>query len=325
MPSFDFVKFPVTDTITLVAEYLGQVARSTEESLYICLDNGANTRRTVNTPFHARKIPSIDVHAYLTRILKYCPSTNDCLIAVVVYLERIRSKCRDKNEQGLVIDPYNIHRLIIVAFVIATKFFSDIFYTNTRYAKVGGLAASELNSLELQFLKLTEFNLNIDSEELQYFADCLLNKKEPALDIPQTSMAAEQLDSPVSSVDDSIYQSWSPPSTPTASEESSPMVYSSVEFKDACYINKSISSADLIAPLKHKFSGANVEMIIRRPDTTHATTINQYSCSGPMHSQTAHQIEFYEQPRNRFRKLSIQSGKTYGSSLSYLLCSNTST
>ena len=36
-----------------------------------------------------------------------------------------------------VVDSFNIHRLIIAGVTCASKFFSDVFYTNSRYAKVG--------------------------------------------------------------------------------------------------------------------------------------------------------------------------------------------
>ena len=35
-----------------------------------------------------------------------------------------------------VVDSFNIHRLVIAAVTCASKFFSDVFYTNSRYAKV---------------------------------------------------------------------------------------------------------------------------------------------------------------------------------------------
>ena len=34
------------------------------------------------------------------------------------------------------IDMYNVHRLVIAGVTVASKFFSDVFYTNSRYAKV---------------------------------------------------------------------------------------------------------------------------------------------------------------------------------------------
>ncbi|UZJ56034.1 hypothetical protein CBS101457_005354 [Exobasidium rhododendri] len=76
--------------------------------------------------------------------------------------------------KGFAIDSYNVHRLVIAGVTVASKFFSDVFYTNSRYAKVGGLPVHELNQLELQFLLLNDFDLVIPLEEMQRYADQLL-------------------------------------------------------------------------------------------------------------------------------------------------------
>jgi len=73
-----------------------------------------------------------------------------------------------------VVDSYNIHRLVIAGVTCASKFFSDIFYTNSRYAKVGGLPLVELNHLELQFLTLNDFRLSIPVEELESYGNMLV-------------------------------------------------------------------------------------------------------------------------------------------------------
>ncbi|CAK7231464.1 cyclin-like protein interacting with PHO85 [Sporothrix curviconia] len=73
-----------------------------------------------------------------------------------------------------VVDSYNIHRLIIAGVTCASKFFSDVFYTNARYAKVGGLPLAELNHLELQFLILNDFRLAIPIEDLDAYATMLV-------------------------------------------------------------------------------------------------------------------------------------------------------
>lgn len=73
-----------------------------------------------------------------------------------------------------VIDSYNVHRLVIAGVTVASKFFSDVFYTNSRYAKVGGLPQAELNQLELQFLLLNDFRLVISPEEMQRYAEQLI-------------------------------------------------------------------------------------------------------------------------------------------------------
>ncbi|KAB8336690.1 hypothetical protein FH972_021001 [Carpinus fangiana] len=76
--------------------------------------------------------------------------------------------------QFFVVDSFNIHRLVIAGVTCASKFFSDVFYTNSRYAKVGGLPLPELNHLELQFLVLNEFKLSISVEELEAYATMLV-------------------------------------------------------------------------------------------------------------------------------------------------------
>lgn len=176
--------------------------------------------------FHGRNVPAIGLEAYLHRILKYCPTTNEVFISLLVYFDRIAQRANsgelannqpnqqtssstnstsDNNnssqnsqdqqdpssssssstsastkKQLFVMDSYNIHRLIIAGVTVASKFFSDVFYKNSRYAKVGGLPIDELNHLELQFLLLTDFKLMIPLEELQRYADLLLGfwKKE---------------------------------------------------------------------------------------------------------------------------------------------------
>ncbi|KIO17038.1 hypothetical protein M407DRAFT_177281 [Tulasnella calospora MUT 4182] len=157
--------------------------------------------------FHARNVPTISIESYLLRILKYCPTTNEVFLSLLVYFDRmgklgeaiqeeeaVASKAKrddddDDEPMGevekpeassstaapLVIDSYNIHRLIIAGVTVASKFFSDVFYTNSRYAKVGGLPTQELNKLELQFLLLNDFRLAIPPEELQHYFEHLLS------------------------------------------------------------------------------------------------------------------------------------------------------
>ncbi|KAG0338454.1 hypothetical protein BG004_007219, partial [Podila humilis] len=74
----------------------------------------------------------------------------------------------------LIINSFNIHRLLITSILVACKFSSDVFYPNVRYARVGGLPLSELNQLELEFLFLSQFELNTTESELQAYGNKLL-------------------------------------------------------------------------------------------------------------------------------------------------------
>ncbi|KAI9483505.1 MAG: cyclin-domain-containing protein [Benjaminiella poitrasii] len=162
---YDLVRYPTSDTIKIVTHLLERITKTNDKLQ-------CNTLRHTSSPytcFYARSIPSIDIQSYLARILKYCPCANECFLSLLVYLDRM-----SRNSTELRIDSYNIHRLIITGIMVASKFFSDMYYTNARYAKVGGLPVTELNALELQFLKLNNFELNVQIEELQQYGNRLL-------------------------------------------------------------------------------------------------------------------------------------------------------
>ena len=118
--------------------------------------------------FHARNIPSITITAYLNRILKYCPTDPEVFISVLVYFDRILRIANHQaqpifgsyftsynvptpplvrspqagplhDDDTFTIDSFNVHRLVITTIAVATKFFSDQFYTNSRYARVKNL------------------------------------------------------------------------------------------------------------------------------------------------------------------------------------------
>ena len=53
---------------------------------------------------------------------------------------------------------------MLTAILSAIKYNEDDFYSNTYYAKVGGISLQEINNLESEFLSLINFNLWIDLE-----------------------------------------------------------------------------------------------------------------------------------------------------------------
>lgn len=153
--------------------------------------------------FRGKHVPQINLEEYFHRIQKYCPITNDVYLSLLIYFDRISKKCNNirkesgsvtndrnienatnrdgntttsknnNNSQIFVMDSFNIHRLIITAVAVSTKFSSDFFYTNSRYSKVGGISLREMNYLELQFLILCDFNLLISVEEFERYSTLL--------------------------------------------------------------------------------------------------------------------------------------------------------
>ncbi|EXJ96251.1 hypothetical protein A1O1_01377 [Capronia coronata CBS 617.96] len=245
---YEISSMPVTDIIEMVAGLLTKITTTndrqheyhrpmplTEEQSHL------NPHASCVLAFHGRNVPGITILSYLSRIHRYCPTTYEVFLSLLVYFDRMTEMVnrellghgqRQPNDspatapesstptprspmsmsvdspqehhdisvppttfgqqspqisasmppsrtpgdlsQFFVVDSYNIHRLIIAGVTCASKFFSDVFYTNSRYAKVGGLPLGELNNLELQFLLLNDFRLAVPVEELEAYGTRLV-------------------------------------------------------------------------------------------------------------------------------------------------------
>jgi hypothetical protein len=100
------------------------------ETLFTASKSSLNHRSSLLS-FHARHIPSISIEAYLLRILKYCPTTNEVFLGLLVYFDRMSRLGTPgglggmtTSGKGFAIDSYNVHRLVIAGVTVASKFFS---------------------------------------------------------------------------------------------------------------------------------------------------------------------------------------------------------
>ncbi|KAL1893660.1 cyclin-like protein interacting with PHO85 [Ceratocystis pirilliformis] len=282
---YDISAMPVEDVIEMVAALLTKITSTNDQNHHeptqrgVSYSDNPSSLSSVTTSvlaFHGKNIPAITILSYLSRVHRYCPTTYEVFLSLLVYFERMtqcvnnkvvrsekerrfptnpakecspyelkppstvagpvhqentgsnssscsgptddQEKCdavsaaRNPSDDGndaacsvkstsdsasvgtklsastfsgspaaaaasstyFVVDSYNIHRLIIAGVTCASKFFSDVFYTNSRYAKVGGLPLAELNHLELQFLLLNDFRLFIPAENLEAYATMLV-------------------------------------------------------------------------------------------------------------------------------------------------------
>ncbi|KAJ2611582.1 cyclin-like protein interacting with PHO85 [Coemansia sp. RSA 1365] len=163
---FELATTPVHETANLVAAYLDTATGCSRALELQIQDPHSNERQTSLSLFHARSVPTIDLETYISRIHKYCPCQNEVFLALIVYLQQLIDRYA-RQRIPFTIDAYSIHRLVITGVTVGSKWFSDVFFTNSRYAKVGGLSARELNNLELQFLSIMDFDLNVQPEVLQ--------------------------------------------------------------------------------------------------------------------------------------------------------------
>ncbi|KAL8731537.1 MAG: hypothetical protein Q9166_003383 [cf. Caloplaca sp. 2 TL-2023] len=251
---YEISAMPVTDIIEMVAGLLTKITTTNDrqhDHIHKHIPpsegtSGLSQQSTSVLAFHGKNVPSITILSYLSRIHKYCPTTYEVFLSLLVYFDRMtemvnNGSLRSFRDHGalsnasspeansgdptsatslqhpftnaapvdsvrisnnttntsptdrpaphppptpeeeaytlshyFVVDSFNIHRLVIAAVTCASKFFSDVFYTNSRYAKVGGLPLGELNHLELQFLLLNDFRLSVPVEELEAYGTMLV-------------------------------------------------------------------------------------------------------------------------------------------------------
>lgn len=210
----DIAKFPTAKLLDMLTALLEKIVKSNDKlagtnpalSQERELMSSNNVYLNSVLSFRGKHIPQISLDHYFQRIQKYCPTTNDVFLSLLVYFDRISKRCNSNNnetnndnelqydiqeknrqsqpqgegngqrlqhQQAFVMDSHNIHRLLIAGVTVSTKFFSDFFYSNSRYARVGGISLQELNHLELQFLVLCDFELLISVSELQRYANLL--------------------------------------------------------------------------------------------------------------------------------------------------------
>ncbi len=223
---YEISGMPIGDIIEMVAALLTKIT-TTNDLQHDALHRNAahqhaaashNSDGTSMSPlsssvlaFHGKNVPAITILSYLSRIHKYCPTTYEVFLSLLVYFDRMTERINNlvveaeearrqaqiqlagttlagshprrnldiemqdvqsgdddgtgsdlvddddprepstkSSMKGMstppplpaspatyfVADSFNIHRLIIAGVTCASKFFSDVFYTNSRYAKV---------------------------------------------------------------------------------------------------------------------------------------------------------------------------------------------
>jgi len=127
------------------------------------------------TPFHSSRPPAISVKSYLEdRILKYAGCSEETFILALIYMDQVVQFNPD-----FVISSLNVHRLLITSIMLASKFFDDVYYNNAYYARVGGISNSEVNSLEMEMLRMISFSLFVQPEQYERYRGSLYSHVKP--------------------------------------------------------------------------------------------------------------------------------------------------
>ncbi|TRM69708.1 cyclin-domain-containing protein [Schizophyllum amplum] len=138
------------------------------------------------TRFHSRSSPAISVLDYLKRIVQYTNAEKSCMLITLHYIDQICA-CTPL----FVLSSLTCHRFVIASVTVSSKFHCDTFSTNSRYARVGGISVTELNTLEREFLKAIDWKLTCSRDILQeYYVNLVRTHSKGMYTLPDFSSSS---------------------------------------------------------------------------------------------------------------------------------------
>lgn len=167
----------------------------------------ADIINSIKSKRNTKAIPTID---FIREIIKRSRATYSMLQLALFYMFRIK-----KTNQ-----PVNCsRRIFLAALIIASKYLNDKNYKNKAWAKITSLSVNEINTTEIVFLKLIDYQLYVSKPLYDKWVSLLHNhiQKRPSLPrdtcLPSnTCLLSNICLSP--STDSSSSDTSSPPSTP---------------------------------------------------------------------------------------------------------------
>jgi hypothetical protein len=120
-----------------------------------------------------RAPPAISVKDYLFRLIVHATLSPPILLSMVFYVDKLCAMY-----SAFTISSLTVHRFLITAATVAAKGLSDSFWTNSLYAKVGGVSLRELALLELEFLRQLDWRIVPKPETLVDYYKGLVERGE---------------------------------------------------------------------------------------------------------------------------------------------------
>ena len=129
----------------------------------------SNIEFNPDDPFSTKSPSNVTLQYFFGRIKKYTKIEKSTLISILIYADRMCTT------SGIILNPHNIHRIILGCLLLAIKYNEDVYFTNEHYAKVGGVSLEELNQLEYFTFLLLDFNLFISDDLYQKYLKYITN------------------------------------------------------------------------------------------------------------------------------------------------------
>eukprot|EP00298_Acanthocystis_sp_HF-20_P004300 c14638_g1_i1.p1 GENE.c14638_g1_i1~~c14638_g1_i1.p1 ORF type:complete len:269 (+),score=129.98 c14638_g1_i1:56-862(+) len=111
------------------------------------------------TPFWCRKPASLPLLDFVRRIGAHMHASDQAYIVGSTYLVRLQKSHPN------IFGQQSAHKISMAVIVVAAKWTDDAFYANSYYAQVGGISLREMNRLELEVLRLLDFNVFVTTTQ----------------------------------------------------------------------------------------------------------------------------------------------------------------
>lgn len=127
-----------------------------------------NKNKEISTYFDSKTVPQISLNNYARRILgffkqideKYNEGAKDVVSYLIIAIEYIK-------RVDVQVTEYSVHRLLLVACMLAFKMISEDEVGMKFFSNVGGVSVLELTEMELEFLWRIGFDLLVGEYEYE--------------------------------------------------------------------------------------------------------------------------------------------------------------
>lgn len=158
-----------------------------------------NTRQAA-TVFDSSAIPPITVDKYLQRLCATFRCSDASFVAALIIVDRLL----EFDGGRLPLTMRNVHRIFLASLIVSVKYNEDLVYSNSHYAKAGGVHLREINRLERVLLQSLDFNVKVEPEQYELYEDALHSmnvSQEPVNELAGASIkpsVANSVHAPVS-------------------------------------------------------------------------------------------------------------------------------
>eukprot|EP01059_Diplonema_ambulator_P037122 TRINITY_DN9641_c0_g1_i1.p1 TRINITY_DN9641_c0_g1~~TRINITY_DN9641_c0_g1_i1.p1 ORF type:complete len:218 (+),score=34.83 TRINITY_DN9641_c0_g1_i1:475-1128(+) len=150
------------------------------------------------TLFDALEAPEIPVGKYLAWLYKGFMCSEECLGLAVMYMRK----------SGVRVTACSVHRLLLGCLVLAVKNRDDVYYSDSHYARVGGVELREVSRIVRELLRLLDWELHVEYNDYNRFMKHTICAPTSPVPVSRRSSAISETHS--SSSTESTYSGSSP-------------------------------------------------------------------------------------------------------------------